>query len=229
MIVGCSTDVASPSSKPEPVVLTNPGRPGVDYVGIVGDSFSGGSKKRGTEKTGWPYLVYSQLASQNIYMDAKVDAMDTSGWIKSSRKDARTFAEHLTKSVGTNDRLVVIFGGRSTDAGAPIDELRAAVRGTLAKVRVKAPKATILVIGPVWTAWPHREPDAEVLSVRDIVLDEVEADGALFVDPIAEQWFADRPDLIAPDTVNPTPEGQAYLADRLAPVIGHLLRPMTGS
>ena len=44
--------------------------------------------------------------------------------------------------------------------------------------------------------------------------------GATFVDPIAERWFVDRPDLIGRDGVHPTDAGHAYMADKIAPLIG---------
>jgi hypothetical protein len=156
-------------------------------------------------------------------MDAKLDAMDNSGWVKSSRKDARTFAEHLFKAAGTRDRLVVLFGGRDEDAGIPAEQLAVAVQRTLAVAKEKAPQASILVIGPAWTAWQDNEPSPEVLLVRDTVKARAEADGAVFIDPIAERWFADRPDLIGSDGVNPTNEGHVYMADKIGPVIAHLL------
>jgi lysophospholipase L1-like esterase len=227
-VVGCGTDPAPPAAKPDPVTLTVPPRPGVDYVAIVGDSFTAGSDEGGTAKAGWPYLVYTQLKDQRIFMDARVDAMSTSGWVESSRQDARSFAEHLNAATGANDRLVVLFGARDVDAGVPAEELAAAVQRTVAKAKEKAPKATILIIGPAWTAWEDDGPGAEALLVRDTLKAQAEAAGAMFVDPIAEQWFADQPDLMGPDGVNPTDEGHVYMADKIAPLIAHLLPPSPG-
>jgi hypothetical protein len=225
LIVGCGTDSTSPSAKPEPVTLTYPARPGVTYVGIVGDSFTGGSSEGGYGGTGWAHHAYGQLRDQGIYIDEKVDAMYNSGWVKSSRKDARTFEEHLFKAVGTRDRLVVLFGGRDADAGVPTEQLAVAVQRTLAVAKERAPKASILVIGPAWTAWQDNGPSPEVLIVRDTVKAQATADGAVFVDPIAERWFADRPDFIGSDGVNPTNAGHVYMADKIAPVMAHLLAP----
>jgi lysophospholipase L1-like esterase len=223
LIVGCGAHSATPAAKPEPVTLTVAPRPGVDYVAVVGDSFTAGSSEGGTGRAGWPYLVYSQLLNQHIYMDAKVDAMGTSGWVKSSRKDARTFAEHLNVAAGTNDRLVVLFGARGGDVGVPVKELDDAVNSTLSKAKEKAPKAAIVVIGPAWIDWQYGGPSPDLLSVRDTVKARAEASGAVFVDPIAEEWFAGRPELVASDGINPTDDGHAYMADKIAPVIGQLL------
>ena len=48
--------------------------------------------------------------------------------------------------------------------------------------------------------------------------------GAVFVDPIAEAWFIDRPDLIGPDGIHPTNAGHAYVADKIAPLIAQPLQ-----
>ena len=46
------------------------------------------------------------------------------------------------------------------------------------------------------------------------------AAGATFVDPIADRWFVGRPDLIGADGVHPNDAGHAYIADKIAPLIG---------
>ena len=43
--------------------------------------------------------------------------------------------------------------------------------------------------------------------------------GATFVDPLADGWFVGRPELIGADGVHPTDAGQAYMADKIAPLI----------
>ncbi|CFS38985.1 Conserved protein of uncharacterised function%2C possibly exported [Mycobacterium tuberculosis] len=41
----------------------------------------------------------------------------------------------------------------------------------------------------------------------------------MFVDPIADHWFVDRPELIGADGVHPNDAGHEYLADKIAPLI----------
>jgi hypothetical protein len=81
-------------------------------------------------------------------------------------------------------------------------------------VKETAPNATILVIGPAWTAWANDDPSPAILLVRDTLKAQAEATGAVFVDPVADQWFVNRPDLIGSDGVNPTDEGHAFSADQ---------------
>ena len=41
-----------------------------------------------------------------------------------------------------------------------------------------------------------------------------------FFDPIAQGWFVGRPELIGSDGIHPTDAGHAYMADKIAPLIG---------
>ena len=41
----------------------------------------------------------------------------------------------------------------------------------------------------------------------------------MFVDPIAEGWFVDSPELLGADRFHPTNDGEKYLAQRIAPII----------
>ena len=83
-----------------------------------------------------------------------------------------------------------------------------------------APNAKFLVISPIW---PDAHPSGGILQARDILRAEAAAIGATFVDPIAEAWFWDRPDLIGADGKHPTNDGHVYMADRIAPVMAQLL------
>ena len=78
----------------------------------------------------------------------------------------------------------------------------------------------MLVIGP---AWPTADPPRKVLRIRDTLAYVSSAVGAPFVDPIAERWFVGQPGLIGADGVHPTDAGHAYLADKIAPLMGTVL------
>jgi lysophospholipase L1-like esterase len=229
LIAGCGSDPIPPASSPEPVTLTPPRQPGVDYVAIIGDSYTSGSAEGGVGLAGWPALVTTQLKNQGITIVPRVGAVQNSRYVVGGIRRARAFADEVGTVVGPQDRLVVLFGSRN-DAykQAPptfADELNAAVQRTLAKAKEQAPKATILVIGPALTTWADDDPSPPILLVRDTLKAQAEASGAVFVDPVAEQWFVGQPDLIGSDRMNPTDAGHVYMADKIAPIIAQLLRP----
>jgi lysophospholipase L1-like esterase len=87
---------------------------------------------------------------------------------------------------------------------------------TFKLARFTAPDAKFLIIGP---AWPTATPPPEVLKIRDSLRDQATAFGAVFADPIAQNWFVGREDLIGQDGVHPTDAGHAYMAAKIAPLI----------
>lgn len=123
--------------------------------------------------------------------------------------------------MGTNDSLVVLFGSRN-DSQAPPEELTPRVFETLSEVRRLAPTARILVIGPIW---PNPTPTLAVQRNRDVLATQAQEFGATFIDPVGDQWFWDRSDLIGPDGVHPTDDGDGYMAAKIAPVMQESLAP----
>lgn len=216
------TTVSSPSASRKPAVLTAAPRPGVDYVAIVGDSFTGGLDGGGYDQAAWPFLTYTRLKEQRVFMDAQVAATPSSGWVEAEGNQSRSFERSLYTAAGANDAIVVLFGARVLNMDRPAEELAATVQSTLRTAHEKASKARLLVIGPVWTAWQVQDPTPEVTVARDVIRAESAIAGAIFLDPIAEMWFADRPEVIAGDG-DPTVEGHAYIADRVLPMMFDLL------
>jgi lysophospholipase L1-like esterase len=74
-----------------------------------------------------------------------------------------------------------------------------------------------LVIGP---PWPTADPPDTVLRIRDALKYQAGVAGATFIDPIAAGWFVGRPELIGKDGIHPTDAGHAYMAAKIAPLIG---------
>jgi lysophospholipase L1-like esterase len=187
-------------------------------VAVVGDSYTSGSDEGGEGPNGWPALVRKTLDEHNLHLSIRVGAEGGSSYVEKGTGGG-VFGDQVSGVVGIASDLVVFFGGRN-DGPAPPDVLAAAVHDDFAKAKSYAPHAKLLVIGPLW---PAPGPPVEILRVRDIVRDQALAVGAVFVDPLAEHWFADAPQLIGADGIHPTNEGHKYLAQRIAPVIASTL------
>jgi len=195
-----------------------PAAPPVAAVSIIGDSYTGGSQMGGNGPQGWPILVEDQLGQRGVQIRANVAAEGGAGYVSRGTKGG-VFDEQVPKVVGPNSRLVIFLGSRNDDSAPPAD-LSVAVQKTLADVKAEAPTAKVVVIGP---PWPNASPTPEILAVRDVLRAQAEAAGAIFIDPIAEGWFFDRPDLIGADGVHPTDAGHLFMADRIAPLIAQEL------
>lgn len=70
------------------------------------------------------------------------------------------------------------------------------------------------MIGPPWVGGPAPRRILCFVTLRA----PLERLGLLFVDPIADGWFADRPDLVGGGGKQLIDEGHVYLADKITAV-----------
>jgi lysophospholipase L1-like esterase len=187
---------------------------------MIGDAYSGSAPMGQVGPRGWPALVTAQLQRPDVPITRTVGAEDGSGYVAAGDEYGNTFADQIPRVVRPKDRLVILFGSVNDEGTSP-DELNSAVRRTLADAKAAAPTAKLLVIGP---PWPDSKPTAEILAVRNVLGSQAAAIGATFVDPIAEGWFVDRPELIDSDGVHPSDAGHALLAEKIAPLVAHQLQ-----
>ncbi len=184
------------------------------HIAVIGDSYTTGSGEGGTGPRSWPELAWKLLAKRGLDVAADVAAEGGAGYGQPGNRGS-VFEDLTVRAVHRNDDLVVFFGSRNDQ---PVDPHRfpGMAAGTFKLARFTAPDARFLVIGP---PWPTATPPAAVLAIRDNLRAQAAANGATFVDPIAEGWFVGRPDLIGHDGVHPTDAGHAYMAERIAPLI----------
>lgn len=183
-------------------------------IAIVGDSYTAGSDEGGNGPHGWTEVARQLLAAEGVEVDADIAAEGGAGYGRPGNRGG-IFRDLAARAVRPSDQLLVFFGSlndRSVDP-ARFADLAA---DTFRLTRLVAPAAKLLVIGPPWPTAAVPQP---LLTIRDLLRDQAAAAGALFIDPIADGWFADRPDLIGADGVHPTDAGHAYLAARIAPLI----------
>lgn len=184
-------------------------------VAVIGDSYTTGGEEGGLGPKGWTARAWQMLAAQGLPISADVGAEGGAGY--GTRGNRGSIFEDLTsRTVEPDDVLVVFYGSRNDQRVEPT-QLSILTYGTFQLARRTAPSAKLLVIGP---PWPTADPPAEVLRIRDILRYQADIAGATFVDPIAEGWFVGKVGLIGADGVHPTDAGHAYMAGKIAPLIG---------
>jgi hypothetical protein len=184
------------------------------HVAVVGDSYTTGTDEGGLGARSWAAITWQTLAQRGLDIAPDVSAEGRAGYAVAG--DHGSLFEDLTvRVVKPGDALVVFFGSRNDDGVGP-EVLIARARDDFALVRRIARSARLLVIGP---PWPTADVPASMLQVRDMLGAAARAAGAVFVDPIKERWFVDRPDLIGPDGVHPTDAGHLYLSGKIAPLV----------
>ena len=187
----------------------------LNHVAVIGDSYTAGTTEGGLGTKSWTARVWQILAEQGVRVAAGVASEGRAGY--DARGDHGDVFEDLTaRAVRPDDALVVFFGSRN-DQDVDPELLAEMARDTFGVARRTAASARLLVIGP---PWPTADVPNSVLQIRDILNAQARAAGAAFVDPIGDRWFLDRPDLIGADGVHPNDAGHAYLAEKIAPLIG---------
>lgn len=186
----------------------------MNHVAVVGDSYTTGTNEGGLGPRSWTTRAWQLLATRGTRVTADVAAEGKAGY--GTPGDHGSIFEDLTaRVVHPDDALVVFFGSRNDQFVDPgLMSLKAGE--TLGLARRLAPAARLLVIGP---PWPTADVPGPMLQIRDVLGAAAGAAGATFIDPIAERWFVDRPDLIGADGVHPNDAGHQYMASKIAPLV----------
>lgn len=195
----------------EPATMDAP----VTRIAVIGDSYTNGTAIGGQGPNAWPTRAWKTLARQGMAVKGDVAAEGRAGY--GVRGDHGSLFGDLTSRVVRPDDGLIVFYGSRNDQGVDPSVLAGNAHGAFALAHATAPNAKLLVIGP---PWPTADVPTAVLQIRDVLAFQAFVVGATFVDPIAERWFVDRPDLIGSDGVHPTNAGHSYMADRIAPLIG---------
>ena len=203
---------SAPSERP-PVMMLSLGSP-VAHVAVVGDSYTTGTDMGGLWPRAWTTRAWQVLARQGVQVAPDVASEGRAGYVVLGDHGS-DFEDLTARAVHPNDGLVVFFGSRN-DQGVDPGLLADKARSSFDLARRIAPSARLLVIGP---PWPTADPPGEVLQVDNIISGQAADADAAYVDPIAEHWFVDRPDLIGSDGVHPTDAGHEYMAEMIAPLI----------
>jgi lysophospholipase L1-like esterase len=187
----------------------------LNRVAVVGDSYTTGGELGGLGSKGWTTRAWQLLARDGVSVAPDVAAEGGAGY--GTRGNHGSVFEDLTADVVKPDDALVVFFGSRNDQNVEPTQLSVLAYGTFQLARRTAPSAKFLVIGP---PWPTADPPGWVLGIRDALKYQAGVAGATFIDPIAQGWFVGRPELIGKDGVHPTDAGHAYMAEKIAPLIG---------
>jgi lysophospholipase L1-like esterase len=115
----------------------------------------------------------------------------------------------VAEAIRLKPDLVVLAAGHN-DEYYGIDRTARAADTVLDELGAGLPGAILVVIGPIWY---DGSPVSTIVALRDHLRARAAASGALFIDPIAERWFAgSNHQLIGADGVHPTNAGHRHIA-----------------
>jgi lysophospholipase L1-like esterase len=184
-------------------------------IAVVGDSYTTGTDLGGLGAKGWTTRAWQLLSRDGARLAPDVAAEGGAGY--GTRGNHGSLFEDLTADVVKPDDALVVFYGSRNDQNVDPTQLSILMWSTFQGARRTAPSAKFLVIGP---PWPTADPPDWVLRIRDALKYQAGVANATFIDPIALGWFVGRPELIGNDGVHPTDAGHAYMAEKIAPLIG---------
>jgi lysophospholipase L1-like esterase len=184
-------------------------------LAVYGDSYSAGGRQGGKGDDGWPAIVADHLDA-----DLRLHAAGGAGYVNGSKADDETFLDQVLGAPEPDADVVVVFGSRNDRMFSAGDVKSQAVQ-VFDAIRRQSPGAELVVVGP---AWDDDSTPAEMFRIRDSVAAAAAAAGALFVDPLTQEWLYDHPQLIGLDGVHPNNLGHAYLATRIGPYVREALR-----
>ena len=114
--------------------------------------------------------------------------MPGSGYVRVAIRDDKNIAAGLAAVIAAQPQVVVVECGHN-DAMPNVDytQTEAAATRDLTALRAALPKATIVIVGPIWL---NGYPDAKALYVRHAIhMAQERIPGSLWIDPIAQRWF----------------------------------------
>lgn len=163
------------------------------------------------------------LEDAGYNVELTVDATPGSGYVRTGTSGTN-FVDQIGRTVKADTSLVVVFGSRYDDGIIPREQVGSTANTAIEKIRSIAPKAAILVIGP---AWPDDGYPGYITGIEWNLKATAGADGAAFLDPIADHWFNGQAALIGSDGISPTDAGHAYMAAHIEPAVLALLPART--
>lgn len=187
-------------------------------VVVIGDSLSTGFATPGHPWTTDADALYARQGRVVRF----VNVAENGAGYTAAGVNGDTFLDEAAKAVGAGSQIVLLFGS-DNDVGHP--DLAQAVRTTLARVRLVAPHAAIVVVGP---PAPPAQQRAPLRAMSTVLRAATTAVGGQFVDPLALDWFegATAAD-VAEDNEHPNARGEQFLAGQLTAVLEPTVRALT--
>lgn len=216
---GCGLQESPPVSEKVAQYYSNPpAPPETRVISALGDSYTGGSSMGGYKYANWTQILSGLLSTDDVKVAAANTGFGGSGYVRRGPTE-KVIGEGVASAFNDKTDVAVLFGSIN-DQFQDIAAVGAASDKAMAATKKAYPRAKLVVIGP---AWMTSAVPGEISDIRDVLAVLARKHGATFIDPLAEKWFFDRPELIGEDKTHPTDAGHVYMAEKIAPHVKPLL------
>jgi len=185
------------------------------HVDVIGDSLSTGYMTPGNT---WPGQAQALTAGMGLKVDITNASENGAGYVQPG--DAGdVFLDLVNRTVNSQTQVVVLFGS-DNDTGD--SGLASAVAQTLARVKVLAPDAAVIVVGPT-----SESGDAQgaLSQIRQTLSGQAGSIGAQFVDPVELGWFqGTAAQYLSGDMEHPNAAGETYLARHMTAIMAPTIK-----
>ncbi len=173
---------------------------------FLGDSYTTGWNGAGLDVRGWPRLVAAEYGWKVVNLAVAGTGFMNPGWT------GQPVASRVRAAVRARPDIVFIAAGHNNSRWSA-STTAAAADAVVTKLRAALPDATIVIIAPIWQ---DGTPPARCLTLRDRLRRTARANGARFIDPLAEGWFAGSSHrFITADGIHPSDRGHRFIANRV--------------
>ncbi|SEG85904.1 Lysophospholipase L1 [Thermomonospora echinospora] len=211
LLCSCTSSQASePRRTARP--KTEPARPHVPVVFMLGDSYTAGITSVPPEQT------YAGETARRLGWQVVIAGYAGTGFVSRGRigKDFAALYEAQLAWRPAPD-MVVVSGGHN-DVYYPYRVGPAANR-LLTTIKSRWPKTHVVLVGPLWGG----DPPPQALRVRDTLRGTAATLQVPFIDPLAERWITgnihrrtgNARRFILRDGTHPTAAGNRHIAERL--------------
>lgn len=182
-------------------------RPGVGAKAVfLGDSYTTGWDGAGLGARGWPALVDRTKHWRTVNLAVAGTGFLNPGWTN------QPVSSRVSAAVKHKPDIVFIASGHNDSRWSAAATGRAADK-VIDQLRRALPDAVLVIIAPIWA---NGSPPTRCLLLRNHLRQKAASVGAIFVDPLAERWFAGSAHrFIGPDGLHPTNPGHRYIAERV--------------
>ncbi len=193
----------------KPVRVAKAAASGAKVV-FLGDSYTTGYNGAGLGARGWPRIVARAKGWRSVKLAVAGTGFLNPGWTN------QPVGARVTAAIRQKPDVVFIAAGHN-DSRWTVAATERAADTVIARLHRALPSAVLVIVAPIW---PSGSPPARCLALRGHLRRAAASIGAIFIDPLAEGWFAGGAHrFIGPDAIHPTDAGHRYIAKR---VLAHL-------
>lgn len=170
---------------------------------FLGDSYTTGYNGAGLGARGWPRLVSADRGWKTVNLAVAGTGFINPGWT------GQPVGTQVSAAIRAKPAIVFIAAGHN-DSRWSASSVAAAADKVIDRIHAGLPGATLVIVAPIW---PTGSPPSRCLVLRDHLRQKAVAVGAIFIDPLAEGWFAGSAErYIGPDGIHPTDAGHSRMA-----------------